>query len=232
LKRREPPEKVKKIRENYEKELKNRIKEEQGRESNGMLKFILSNLLWIEWKIIHSGESTGSSFIRETLLPLCEELFSVEESSSLPHDAFSSDAILFGIIKEPLESTRNCEMLCCEGRKKLFGMILSHSSFNFFAIAREEVMSILKSLIMHTGEREMVWIMKEGGTMCVIKKMRDKRERDDSVRQECFETLSKVLECWKWGIKKEVVWVHSVSIIIQLLSFCKRTGDAYSEANL
>jgi hypothetical protein len=145
----EIPKKVKKNRESYEKELKKKLKEEKGKESNGMLKFIISNLIWIEWKIIHHYESTESTFMRETFLPLCEELLSVEEYSSLPHDAFSSDAFLFWVIIWSLYSTHEYELLCCEERKKLFGSILSHSSFSFFPSGRRQGMYLLAGIFMY-----------------------------------------------------------------------------------
>jgi hypothetical protein len=194
---------VKKNRSSYESELKKRLKEEKLRESNGMLKFIISNLIWIEWWILHYEQLTESTFMRETFLPLCEILLSVEDSSSLPHDTFSSDAILFHIITESLESTKKYELLCCNKRKKLFGMILSHSSFNSFHYASEQGMAILGRIFEYAEEREKCWVMKEGGTMCVMKKMRDKRERDDYVRNQCFETVKDVLWSWRWRLKKE-----------------------------
>jgi hypothetical protein len=201
---------VKKNREKYENELKNRIEEKKGKKSNGMLKFIISNLIWLEWYIINVNHPTESTFIRETFLPLCQELLSVEESSSLPHDAFSSDAILFAIHKCSFSSTNQSELLCSEERKKLFGSILSLLSFSSFSSAREEGMDILEKIFQFGKESEVLWVMKEGGTMCVMKKIGDKRERSIPVEGECFRCLWHLLIDWRMRRKgkenREVVW--------------------------
>jgi hypothetical protein len=52
--------------------------------------------------------------------------------------------------------------------------------------------------------------MKEGGTLCVMKKMGDKRERRKDVRDFFFKGLQKLLKDWRWGMKGkekgEVEW--------------------------
>jgi hypothetical protein len=97
--------KVKLMREEVEKKMKKIIREED-KESGPLwiLKFILSNLLWVEWAITYVAQSRADFFLRIINLPLCDMLFSVvdDDSSSLPHDVFNADAILLSIIQSSI----------------------------------------------------------------------------------------------------------------------------------
>jgi hypothetical protein len=91
-------------------------------------------------------------------------------------------------------------------------------------------MHILKQIFEDAKEREVMWVMKEGGIMCVMKKMRDKRERDDSVSRKRIETLHKITMRWKFRMenkgKREKAWmVESEGVIETIVCLGRDESD-------
>jgi hypothetical protein len=118
---------VRKEREQAEKGIMERRKSRvNGDGRMKEMKFILANLLFIEWNLIHYQQSTEPFFIKNILLPLSEEMLSIEEEEkdediSLPPDSFNGDSIILcTIIGSSLTSSSlHVDLLCCSERKVL-----------------------------------------------------------------------------------------------------------------
>jgi hypothetical protein len=144
-------------REKIEKELferRKKVKKGDGRRTD-VMKFVLLNRLFIEWKVCHYTASTQSSFIKDTPLPLSEGLLSIEEEekeeedTSLLSDSFKGDSIITSTRTESSLSSPfsfNVNILFCSQRKFKFWNILSHSSFLFSRSTRVFFVQIFKHL--------------------------------------------------------------------------------------
>jgi hypothetical protein len=205
---------VRKSREKIEKEVMERRKRgEKGKVRMNEFKFILANLLVIEWKIIHGSQSTEFSFIKDILLPLSEEILSIEEEKEekeeeeifLPPDSFNGDPFILSTIWESSlfsDSSLYAYLLCCSERKVLFGNIISHSLFPSPPSTRLSSLEIIQHLFFRGSIEEVKWVMREGGMNVVLKKMREKKEREEEVWKSNVEGMKKFLHSSYYGRKR------------------------------
>jgi hypothetical protein len=204
---------LRETREKVEKEMMERRKrgDKGDRRRTKEMKFILANLLYIEWKVFYYYQSTESSFIRNILLPLSEKNLSIEEEeeeeeekASLPPDSLNGDSLILSTIRDSSlsYSSHHADLLCCSERKVLFGNILSHSSFPFPPSTRLSSLNILENLFHHESTEEVKWVMREGGVIVVLRKMREKKEREDEVMKCNVNVLNEFLHSSEWERKR------------------------------
>jgi hypothetical protein len=131
LKGRNFPLKGKMLRRSVEKEVVRRMGGEKWKIGVRLVKFTLSNVVWIE----------------NTLFPLFELLFSIDDKSFLFHDdPFNGDVILVGIIGPRFCCSYGCSVLCCEKRKRFFWKIVSLSLVSRLHFTRELGINVAREM--------------------------------------------------------------------------------------
>jgi hypothetical protein len=177
----------------------------------------LVSLLWCEYLL--SKNEKRNEFMRDVVFPLSTSLLDIRHFT--PHsdetDLFLSH--LLSLLKECCAHFTYCSLLCCGKGRLQFGRILSVCNERVLDETKRMSLRWLHALFQYGGEREVKWMVKEGGLSDVIRRVGEKEERNGDVMSDArsaaaeflrplYRPIRRLSEEWK-GKKewREVMWM-------------------------
>jgi hypothetical protein len=173
---------VTEISEGYEKEVERSGKGETEKRKVDKISFVC--LLQIELMSIEE-EDEKKKFVKNHFLPVLPFLRCGEEKEREKEDSYEDDvedATIFQFLCKYLlgnDSLRS--LLLSDERKILLNKTLLFSFRRDSPFTRRECLNIL-CVLFRDGKEEVEFVIREGGTKCVVLRMREKEEREDTVK--------------------------------------------------
>jgi hypothetical protein len=171
----------------------------------------LVSLLVCEYLLCN--DEKRNEFLRDIMFPLSTSLLHIRHSTpqSDKTDLFLSH--LFSLLRECCRDSTYRSLLCSEEGRLQFGRILSVCNERMLDETRRMSGRLFETLFETGEEREVEWIVKEGGLLAVIRRVREKEERNIGVMSAACWTAYKFLRPWdhksirrlrtEWKGKKE-----------------------------
>jgi hypothetical protein len=177
----------------------------------------LVSLLWCE-DLLSTGEKRNE-FIRDVLFPLSTSLLAICHLTPQTDESDLFLSHLLSLLKECCYYSTYHSLLCCEEGRLQFGKILSVCNERVLNETRKRSLRLLQTLFENGGESEVEGMVKEGGVLAVIRRVREKEERNRKVMYNAcwaaatflrpsYDQIRRLKQEWK-GKKewRELMWM-------------------------
>jgi hypothetical protein len=177
----------------------------------------LVSLLCCEYLL--SNDEKKNEFMRDVLFSLSTSLLDISHFTPKCDEADLFLTHLFSLLQLCCEYPTYRSLLCCEKGRLQFGRILSMCNESGLDETRGISLELLRALFSWGEESEVAWMVKEGGIRTVIRRVREKEERNRHfMHNACWaaaeflrpysDPIRRLREEWK-GKKewREVMWM-------------------------
>jgi hypothetical protein len=151
--------------------------------------------------LISKGEKRNE-FMRDVVFPLSTSLLDISHSTpqSDKTDLFLSH--LLCLLKHCYYNSIYRSLLCCEEGRFQFGRIMSVCNERVLDETRRMSLDLVQILFRWSGEREVEWMVKEGGVLGMIRRQGEKEERNRDVMEYACLAAAKFLRPWSRPIRR------------------------------
>jgi hypothetical protein len=168
--------------------------------------------------LLSNGEKRNE-FMRIVVIALSVSLLDIRHSTPQSDETDLFLSHLLSLLQQCCWNSTYRSLLCCEKGRLQFGRILSVRNERVLHERKALSLTFLQTLFYWGGEREVEWVVKEGGVLAVIRRLREKEERNGHVMYNACRVAAILLRPYsdpirrlreEWKGKKEwreVMWM-------------------------
>jgi hypothetical protein len=176
---------VKKIREEYEKEVERRGKGEIVKRKMDKVSFVCVFQIKL---MLMKTEEEKKKFVKNSLVPILPFILSGEEKEREEEGSDEEDvenATVFALLsRSPLKNDSVQSLLLSDERNVLLNKTLLFSLRRDSPFTRRECLHVLEILFMKGREEEVKFVISSGGMKCAVLKIQEKEEREEKVKKK------------------------------------------------
>jgi hypothetical protein len=139
----------------------------------------LVSLLCCEYLL--SNDEKKNEFMRDVVFPLSPSLLDIPHGTPQSDETELCLSHLISLLRECCFEHTYRSLVCCKAGRLQFGRILSVWNERVLDQTRITSCLLLQALFQFGGEREVKWMLKEGGVLAVIRGVSEKVERNGHV---------------------------------------------------